>query len=62
MPDSFASLPIGCRYDDEKDQIVDYDDYEEANRNAKFPDPMYDETYSRFKNLSSRYSIISLEF
>ena len=38
-------------YEDEKDQIVDYDGYEEANRNAKFPDPMYDETFSRFKSI-----------
>ena len=38
-------------YDGEKKQIADYDGYEEANRNAKFPDPMYDETFSRFESI-----------
>ena len=38
-------------YEDEKDQIVDYDGYEEANRNAMFPDPMFDETFRRFKSV-----------
>ena len=38
-------------YDDEKKQIADYEGYEEANRNAKFPDPMYDETFSRFEGI-----------
>lgn len=36
-------------YDGEKDRIVDYDGYEEKNRAAQFSDPMYDETYSKFK-------------
>lgn len=36
-------------YDGEKKQLVDYDGYEEKNRVAKFPDPMYDSKFERFK-------------
>lgn len=38
-------------YDEEKDQMVDFEGYEEKNRAAKFPYPTDDETFVRFKDL-----------
>ncbi len=38
-------------YDEEEDQLVDFEGYEEANRTAKFPYPTDDETFERVKQL-----------
>jgi len=38
-------------YDEEKDQMIDFEGYEEANRTAKFPYPTDDEPFERFKHL-----------
>jgi len=38
-------------FDGEKDQLVDYEGYDEKNRAAKFPDPMYDKTFAGFKHI-----------
>ena len=36
-------------FDDKTNRLVDYEGYEEKNRVAKFPDPMYDPKFERFK-------------
>lgn len=38
-------------YDEEKDQMVDFEGYEEKNRAAKFPYPTDDEAFEEFKQI-----------
>ena len=38
-------------FDDKTNRLVDYEGYEEKNRVAKFPDPVYDKTFGRFKRI-----------
>ena len=47
--------------DEQTDELKDYEGYEESNRHASFPDPLFDDWFKKFKrnmiqNVTSKFS------